>query len=673
LIAVGSALPAGATVSISGSDVLYTPPLGYSGPASFVYTLEDNGTTNTVADPLTSTATANLFFLFPGVAVPGVDLNGPLANFSNTVTYTENNAAVVIPTNTATVTDTDSTYLLSVTATLLATPDGASEVLSAVTTGTAITASYNSTNRVLTLLGPDSAVNFQQVLRTIAYQNTSEAPSTLARTVRFVASDGANLSVARDATVNLVAVNDVPSATGTTTPLGYVENGSPMIVFPDLTANDPDSFYYFNGGYSTGLTRATISITPYVANQDRLSYTNVGIGGTFNTTTGVFTLNGTATLAQYNNALRLITYQNLSDAPNTTPRTVTLTVFDSTTSSAPLSRTINITSVNDAPTADLNGPAATGNSYGTTYRTSVGTIPIAYSTSTVTDLDNATMTSLTVTITNVQNVGNEVLTFTLPGGISASAPSNTASTVVFTGVVAPATYQTLLRSIQYRNLAGSPTLGTPRAITVVTNDGTSTLTSTTTVTLVSPLQAASDPTKFVTETVSMAELKPIVQAALNRWANLGLTPAQIALLQSTTYVVANIGIARELGQAGSGQVITIDDNAAGFGWFVDTTPRDDQEFTKVISKSERVAPGMTRMDLLTVVMHEMGHILGLPDIDDDHSTGVMTDVVAAGTRRVASVDDLQALAFYLSQNQSTSSTPLRDTDAIRSEIFAQWS
>ena len=63
------------------------------------------------------------------------------------------------------------------------------------------------------------------------------------------------------------------------------------------------------------------------------------------------------------------------------------------------------------------------------------------------------------------------------------------------------------------------------------------------------------------------------------------------------------------------------------------------------------------MDLLTVVMHEMGHILGLPDIDDDKSTGVMTDAIAAGTRRVGTAADLQALAFYLSQNATASTAP----------------
>ncbi|MBL8825457.1 MAG: hypothetical protein JNM18_00640 [Planctomycetaceae bacterium] len=678
LIAVGSALPSGATVSISGSDVLYTPPLGYSGPASFVYTLEDNGTTNGVADPLTSTATANLFFLFPGVALPAVDLNGPLANFGNSVTYTENNPAVNLTTNTATVTDSDSTYLLSITATLMAAPNGVDEVLSAVTTGTSITSSYNSTTRVLTLMGPDTATNFQQVLRTVAYQNLSEDPKTTARTVRFVASDGANLSSFRDATISITATADAPSSSGTTTGLTYVENAGNMIVFPDISANDPDSSYFVGGGYSYGLTKATITISPYFADQDRLNYTNVGIGGSFNTTSGVFTLNGTQTLAKYNDALRLITYQNLSENPNTTPRTISVVVFDSTAGSAPLSRVISVTSVNDAPLVDLNGPIATGGNHAVTYHTGSGSpLTLAYSTSTLTDADNTSLTSLTVTITNPQNGANEVIYYTLPGGISASAPSGTAGTVVFTGSASPATYQTLMRSIQYRNLAGAPTLSPARLVTFAANDGTGTPTaigtSTTTVTLVSPLVASGSPTTIDKTRLTQSQLTSIVTAAITRWSDLGLNAEQLATLRNTSYVIADFGATNLLGTAASGQVITLDDNAAGFGWFVDSTPLADEEFPVEISGSERRAPGMRKMDLLTVVMHEMGHILGLPDIDDHDSTGVMTDALAAGTRRLCTEEDLAMLAFYLAQNSSTTDEAGYDADAIRAEVFSRWS
>ena len=48
--------PVGGTVSIVGGNVLFTPTADFNGAASFDYTVEDNGTTNGVADPKTSAA-----------------------------------------------------------------------------------------------------------------------------------------------------------------------------------------------------------------------------------------------------------------------------------------------------------------------------------------------------------------------------------------------------------------------------------------------------------------------------------------------------------------------------------------------------------------------------------------------------------------------------------------
>ena len=65
-------------------------------------------------------------------------------------------------------------------------------------------------------------------------------------------------------------------------------------------------------------------------------------------------------------------------------------------------------------------------------------------------------------------------------------------------------------------------------------------------------------------------------------------------------------------------------NAAGRSWFVDPTPGDDAEFTTPGDQGEQ-----NRMDLLTVLEHELGHLLG----HDDEGSGVMTETLAAGVRR----------------------------------------
>src|SRR5207249_2650964 len=107
------------------------------------------------------------------------------------------------------------------------------------------------------------------------------------------------------------------------------------------------------------------------------------------------------------------------------------------------------------------------------------------------------------------------------------------------------------------------------------------------------------------------------------WEATGLT-IQVADLGGTT-----LGLA-------SGTTISIDDNAAGWGWFVDSTPSDDSEFTAQGNQGEK-----HHIDLLTVIMHEMGHILGL----DHDADGVMQDALDAGTRwlpSIAEVDDFFA-------------------------------
>ena len=77
----------------------------------------------------------------------------------------------------------------------------------------------------------------------------------------------------------------------------------------------------------------------------------------------------------------------------------------------------------------------------------------------------------------------------------------------------------------------------------------------------------------------------------------------------------------------SGNTISLDDNAAGWGWFVDRTPRNDSEFRRAGDQGEQ-----GRMDLLSVLTHELGHLLG-----HDHADGgVMAESLAPGIRTVAS-------------------------------------
>ena len=127
-----------------------------------------------------------------------------------------------------------------------------------------------------------------------------------------------------------------------------------------------------------------------------------------------------------------------------------------------------------------------------------------------------------------------------------------------------------------------------------------------------------------TTSVTSNALQTLVSEAISRWVAAGLSSSQAALLSSVKFVITDLAGAN-LGLA-DGNVIYIDANAAGNGWYIDSTPSDDAEFA---SKSS--AKGI---DLLTVLEHEMGHILGLDDLNS-LANDVMARTLEAGIRRNA--------------------------------------
>ncbi len=134
-----------------------------------------------------------------------------------------------------------------------------------------------------------------------------------------------------------------------------------------------------------------------------------------------------------------------------------------------------------------------------------------------------------------------------------------------------------------------------------------------------------------------AELTPIIQQAIEFWTeSYLLDDSEITLLNSVEFQIVDFdGLA--LGYT-SGTTIQIDLDAAGFGWFVDTTPADNNEFTLQSDgtlQADSSSPASGKMDLLTVVIHELGHVLGLDDSAlNTESSDVMTPVLTAGTRRL---------------------------------------
>ena len=105
---------------------------------------------------------------------PVVDLNGDLVGTGFTAAFSEDQGPVSIISDEATITDTDSNELTLATVVITNRQNGAVETLSADTSGISIVQEFDAAAGLLTLSGVDTVENYQQVLRTVTYNNTSQ-------------------------------------------------------------------------------------------------------------------------------------------------------------------------------------------------------------------------------------------------------------------------------------------------------------------------------------------------------------------------------------------------------------------------------------------------------------------------------------------------------------------
>ena len=136
--------------------------------------------------------------------------------------------------------------------------------------------------------------------------------------------------------------------------------------------------------------------------------------------------------------------------------------------------------------------------------------------------------------------------------------------------------------------------------------------------------------------LTLADIDLLLPAARQYWLNQG---AKASVLGGVSLHIGQLpaGLA---GQT-AGKSITLSQDGAGWGWFVDATPTADEEFTPdPTAQNLRATAGTAavgKLDLLTVLIHELGHVLGAQDLA--RAEDVMSGHLEAGVRRLPTAQD----------------------------------
>ena len=144
----------------------------------------------------------------------------------------------------------------------------------------------------------------------------------------------------------------------------------------------------------------------------------------------------------------------------------------------------------------------------------------------------------------------------------------------------------------------------------------------------SALQLSASPLSPVSsDDLTQTDLKPIVETAIALWADAGISASQAEQLSSVTVTIADLP-GTYLGVVDAGTIV-LDIDAAGYGWHTGAAPQqpgDDSD-------------SALKVDLLTVVAHEFGHVL---DLGHDMSDDVMQPLLPPGVRRLPGPEEIDA-------------------------------
>jgi hypothetical protein len=380
--------------------------------------------------------------------------------------FTEGSAGVSVGDSDLTL--TDDSLIQGAQVVLLTLPDGTNDLLTADTSGTALTQSF--ADGVLTLQGSAAPEIYQQVLRTVQYQNPLDDPATSNRTLTITVTDG-TLSVSRTSIIQMETVNDPPEVTLDADNSGghapdyettYSSLNTWLAIVDDAGVRDVDS---------AQMSRARVTLLSLPDGTDeqlRVDTTASALSATY--TAGTLNILGLASAAEYAAILQTLEYRNNAPSPTDGERQVEVVIYDESTAAAPVQARVTVAIDNAAPQLSLDADNSGGDApnYRTLWTRGGGPVAVADDDLSVQDSDSDTLTGATVVLTNLLDGSDEILAVdTLQTTLQTTYSGGT---LAISGVATIADYEAVLQTLTYNNTAGLPD-ASARFVDVTVNDG----------------------------------------------------------------------------------------------------------------------------------------------------------------------------------------------------------
>ncbi|MEE2657241.1 MAG: choice-of-anchor D domain-containing protein [Candidatus Latescibacterota bacterium] len=328
---------------------------------------QTTGTNGNTADISGGGATGGSTAYSTATETASIDVNSaPVLDNSGTMSLTTinedsnpsgNTIAALLATAGNPITDADATDNEGIAVIAVVNTNGAWQFS---TNGGASWANFGSpTTSAARLLGANSANNKVRFVPSLNYNGTVDPGITFRAWDQTTGANGSTANVSttggttaystatETASIVVTPVNDRPVVANLEGDVQVFHMGDPpTAITATVTISDVDD---------TDLEGATVQITSNLENsEDVLAFVNTPeITGSFNAATGLLTLTGTSSVANYRAALRSVTYHNTNVVnPSSETRTVTFTVNDGELTSHARTRITDVDDTfreNDAP------------------------------------------------------------------------------------------------------------------------------------------------------------------------------------------------------------------------------------------------------------------------------------------------------------------------------------